>query len=130
MKVKGRGDFCLMEKLKNLKKRLSWWNQMVFGWVNLNINNAIEDMAFLDNEFVNFAGNVPEEVVKRRAKAAESFWDNLNKKEGLLRLKSKQTWLTEGDRNSSFFRKSLRSRKGGNLLCSLDSERGRLEEVK
>src|SRR4051812_12841650 len=130
MKVKGRGDFCLVEKLKILKKRHTWWNQTVFGWVNLIINNAIENMAFLDNEFVNFAGNVPEEVVKRRANAAEVFWDNLNKKEGLLRLKSRQTWLAEGDCNSRFFHKSLRSRKGSKSLCSIDSRRGGLEEVK
>ncbi|XP_058742235.1 uncharacterized protein LOC131614691 [Vicia villosa] len=129
IKVKGRGDFCLAEKLKALKVRLSWWNKTVYGWLDLKINEACKEIHFLDNEFVVCAGNVTEEIVKKRAKEVEIFWDSLSKKEGLLRLKSRQTWLKEGDCNSRFFHNSLRSRKGRSALCSLNSRSGIVEEV-
>ncbi|XP_058784427.1 uncharacterized protein LOC131659230 [Vicia villosa] len=74
-------------------------------------------------------GKISEEVVRKRAKVVEYLRVNLNKKEGLLRLKSRKLWLSEGDRNSRVFHNSLGSRKGRNSLCSLDSKRGRLEEV-
>ncbi|XP_058725579.1 uncharacterized protein LOC131596860 [Vicia villosa] len=54
--VKGRGDFCLVEKLKILKGRLAWWNKFVFGWIDLNIKSAQEELSFLDDVFANFAG--------------------------------------------------------------------------
>ncbi|XP_058776603.1 uncharacterized protein LOC131650921 [Vicia villosa] len=102
---------------------------MVYGWIDLNISKASEEMQFLDNKFFLFAGNIPEEVVRKRYKAVEEFLDNFNKKEGFLRLKSRQLWLSEGDCNTRFFHNSLRGRKGRNLLCSIESNGGRLEEV-
>ncbi|XP_058776748.1 uncharacterized protein LOC131651094 [Vicia villosa] len=110
--VKGRGDFCLVEKLKILKGRLSWWNKVVYGWWDLNIDKASEELTFLDNEFVHFASKALEDV-----------------KEGLLRLKLRQMWLSEGDRNSRFFHDSLRNRKGRSTLFSISTRRGKLEEV-
>ncbi|XP_058753643.1 uncharacterized protein LOC131626818 [Vicia villosa] len=83
--VKGRGDYCLVEKLKILKS------------------------------------NVPEEVVEKRLKSVEDFWNNLNKKEGFLRLKSRQLWLTEGDDNTRFFHNSLKDRRRRNSLCTMET---------
>src|SRR4051794_2470125 len=85
-------------------------------------------MHHLDNMFVHFASNVPEEVVSKRTKEVEVFWDNINKKEGFLRLKSRQLWLSEGDNNTRFFHNSLRDRRRRNMMCSLDACHGRLEE--
>ncbi|XP_058784775.1 uncharacterized protein LOC131659625 [Vicia villosa] len=101
---KGRGDFCLVEKLKVLKERISSWNKEVYGWIDLNIEKVGEEMQLLDNLFVHFAGNVPEEVVLKRSKAMADFWVNLNKKESILRLKSRQLWLSEGD---DFFKEEV-----------------------
>ncbi|XP_058749655.1 uncharacterized protein LOC131622635 [Vicia villosa] len=127
--VKGRGDFCLAEKLKALKERLTWWNKVVYGWIDLKIDAACKEIHFIDNEFVNCAGQAMDEIVKNRAKEVEIFWDSLAKKEVLIRLKSRQTWLKEGDSNSRFFHNSLRSRKDRSALCSLNSCRGVIEEV-
>ncbi|XP_058784527.1 uncharacterized protein LOC131659337 [Vicia villosa] len=80
---------------KALKLKISLWNKEVFGWIDLNIEEAEKEMHFLDNKFAHFAGNVLEEEVVKRSKAATVFWDNLYKKEGFLRLKSRQLWLAE-----------------------------------
>ncbi|XP_058755201.1 uncharacterized protein LOC131628386 [Vicia villosa] len=127
--MKGRGDFCLVEKLKALKLKISLWNKEVFGWIDLNIEEAGKEMHFLDNKFAHFAGNVLEEEVAKRSKAAIVFWDNLYKKEGFLRLKSRQLWLAEGDCNTRYFHNSLKERRRWNSLCSLLSSRGVLEDV-
>lgn len=54
---------------------------------------------------------------------------NLNKKEDSLRLKSRKTWLSDGDCNSCYFHNSLQCRKGSNSICSIVSQGGNLEEV-
>ncbi|XP_058742577.1 uncharacterized protein LOC131615090 [Vicia villosa] len=127
--VIGRGDFCLVEKLEILKGRLAWWNKSVFGWIDLNIKSAQEELSFLDDLFASFAGTVRDEEVRRRAKVVEVFWENLFKKESLLRLKSRQSWLAEGDNNTRFFHCSLKGRRSKNKLCSLQYNGRRLEEV-
>ncbi|XP_058775701.1 uncharacterized protein LOC131649975 [Vicia villosa] len=75
-------------------------------------------------------GNTPEEVVKKTLKVVEDFWDNLNKREVFLRLKSRQLWLAEGDENTRFFHNSLRDRRRRNSLCSIGTRTGRVEETK
>ncbi|XP_058782487.1 uncharacterized protein LOC131656963 [Vicia villosa] len=54
--IKGRGDFCLVEKMKTLKNRLTWWNINVFGWIDLKINNDGKEMHSLDNVVVMVVG--------------------------------------------------------------------------
>ncbi|XP_058759850.1 uncharacterized protein LOC131633146 [Vicia villosa] len=125
---KGRGDYCLVEKLKVLKERIRWWNKTVYGWIDLNIGTVEEELHHLDNLFVHFAGTAPDEVTTKRSKEMAIFWDNINKKEGLLGLKSRQLWLSEGDNNTRFFHNSLKERRRRNLMCSLESSQGRLEE--
>ncbi|XP_058763377.1 uncharacterized protein LOC131636799 [Vicia villosa] len=129
LEVKGRGDFCFVEKLKAIKRKIRLWNKEVFGWIDLNIEEAGKEMHFLDNKFAHFAGNVPEDIVLQRSKAAIDFWNNLYKKEGFLRLKSRKLWLSDGDSNTHFFHNSLKERRRRNAPCSLSSSSGLLENV-
>ncbi|XP_058784217.1 uncharacterized protein LOC131658988 [Vicia villosa] len=127
--VKGRGDFCMVEKLKILKGRLAWWNKTVFGWIDLNIKSAHKELSFLDNTFANFAGTVQDEEVRRRANVVEIFGTTFLRRKVLLRLKSRQSWLVEGDNNTRYFHCSLRGRRSKNNQCSLQYNGRRLEDV-
>ncbi|XP_058760697.1 uncharacterized protein LOC131634030 [Vicia villosa] len=129
IEFKGRGDYCLVEKLKILKNQISWWNKTVYGWIDLKIDKDGKEMHSLDNVFAHFASNIPEEVVLERIKVVEDFWDNINKREGLLRLKSGQLWLSKGDDNTRYFHNSLKERRRRNSICSNDTSAGRMEGV-
>ncbi|XP_058733278.1 uncharacterized protein LOC131604879 [Vicia villosa] len=41
LKVEGRGDFVLKEKLRRLKERLRWWNVNIFGRFDLAVEKGV-----------------------------------------------------------------------------------------
>ncbi|XP_058732795.1 uncharacterized protein LOC131604368 [Vicia villosa] len=129
MEVRGRGDFVLYEKLKKLKERLREWNREVFGWIDLKVEDAKEKINTLDKEIeVNMRGVNDEEVLERRL-ATKDFWNYLNIKESMLRLKSRYLWLKEGDKNTKFFHNSLKERHRRKAITSLEGSNGRIEGV-
>lgn len=56
IEVGGRGDFRLCEKLKMLKVGLRWWKRLVFGWVDLRVEELVGDLNDLDSLLVNIHG--------------------------------------------------------------------------
>lgn len=48
LRVKGRGDYCLYEKLKNLKFRMKVSNKETFGWIDLKVDKNIEEQHVLN----------------------------------------------------------------------------------
>ncbi|XP_058758566.1 uncharacterized protein LOC131631812 [Vicia villosa] len=59
MKVEGRGDFVLKEKLRLLKDKLRIWNKDVFGRINLEMEDGVSSMNLADDklasdDFINF----------------------------------------------------------------------------
>ncbi|XP_058765777.1 uncharacterized protein LOC131639291 [Vicia villosa] len=71
MVVEGRGDFVLIEKLKRLKDRLKWWNEVVFGKIDLEVEECVKE--------VNKGDSYLEEV------GEDSFMDTLNDRRGRIR---------------------------------------------
>ncbi|XP_058726119.1 uncharacterized protein LOC131597438 [Vicia villosa] len=108
LEVKGIGDYCLVEKMKALKTRISWWKKTFYGWIDLKIDKDGKEMHDLDNLFVHFAGNVPEEVVMKRLKVAEDFWDNLNKKRRVIKAKVETTLASRGGRQHDILSQFLK----------------------
>ncbi|XP_058742528.1 uncharacterized protein LOC131615026 [Vicia villosa] len=76
----------------------------------------------------NIRGN-NEVVVQGRRNASIDLWNGMNIKECMLRLKSCNLWLKEGDRNSRFFHNSIKERQRRNSITSLEGEVGRVEGV-
>ncbi|XP_058775464.1 uncharacterized protein LOC131649723 [Vicia villosa] len=123
----GRGDFVLYEKLKRLKPCLKDWNRDVFGWIDLRVSDKVKELNDLDGLMVdNFVENNGE-IVKDRGIMGGDMWDALNLKESMLRMKLRQLWLKEGDRNMRCFHKSLKERYRRNVITNLEGESGKIE---
>lgn len=127
--VNGRGDFILYEKLKRLKSHLREWNREIFGWIDLKVNKEVGYINDLDNMLVDNIGGDIEALVQSRRDISKELWNCLNVKECMLRLKSIQLWLKEGDRNSIFFHNFLKERQRRNAITSLEGEYGLVDGV-
>ncbi|XP_058775831.1 uncharacterized protein LOC131650117 [Vicia villosa] len=66
--------------------------------------------------------NIGQEVSK-------DICNSLNVKECMLKLKSRQLWLQEGDKNSRFYHNSIKDRLRRNSITSLEGRNGRVEGV-
>ncbi|XP_058750847.1 uncharacterized protein LOC131623866 [Vicia villosa] len=118
--VKGRGDFILYEKLELLKHKINEWNREVFGWINLKVSKEVENLCSFDNKLIDNFGENTDVVLKDRNNVTGELWNLLNLKESMLRLKSRQLWLKDGDKNTQFFYNSLKERYRGNTISSLE----------
>lgn len=49
MKLYRRGDFVLKEKLRLLKSKLKWWNVNVFGNIDMESEDGVNEINALDN---------------------------------------------------------------------------------
>ncbi|XP_057779551.1 uncharacterized protein LOC130998134 [Salvia miltiorrhiza] len=101
--------FKIMFKLRRLRNDLRAWNKDVFGQVDMQINseqvslldvqNTISDHGYTDILF--------EEEVSHQAR----LYSFLARKNSLLQQKNRAHWLSDGDRNTSFFHRAIRFRK-------------------
>ncbi|XP_058776291.1 uncharacterized protein LOC131650607 [Vicia villosa] len=135
LKVEGRGDFVIKEKLRLLKDKLRSWNKEVFGKIDLEMEEGVRDMKKADERLVSGFNSFDENLFLRK-EACSKFWRNLRIKENMILQKSRCSWLKEGDANSSFFHKVMKQRRSRNhigpILSSgemIDSVDGVKEEV-
>uniref|UniRef100_A0A2N9HB87 Reverse transcriptase domain-containing protein n=1 Tax=Fagus sylvatica TaxID=28930 RepID=A0A2N9HB87_FAGSY len=114
-------------KLKTLKEDLKKWNKDSFGDVHHRKNCCMRDILELDvkegREGLSSDEHLLREELKgevtKLAHLAETSW----------RLKSRATWLKEGDNNTSFFHHMANSNRRKNYLGSLEVD-GRIFEDK
>lgn len=48
-RVDGKNAYVVKEKFKLMWKELKFWNKGVFGWLDLGIENAVNDLNELDD---------------------------------------------------------------------------------
>ncbi|XP_058783145.1 uncharacterized protein LOC131657804 [Vicia villosa] len=129
MKVEGRGDFILKEKLRLLKDKLRRWNKEVFGKIELEMEDGIRDLNIADERLVSDNDASFDVNFALRKEACAKFWRNLKIKENMLLQKSRVKWIKEGDSNSGFFHKVIKQRRRINHLGPLSTPEGLVDSV-
>lgn len=93
--------------------------------MNVEVGNINEiDKLLVDS----FGGNLDSMVATRR-EATSDLWKCVFEKESMLRLKSRQLWLMDGDKNTRIFHNSLKERYRRNTITLLEGDNGRVEGV-
>ena len=104
----------LVAKLKALKPLLRDWNRNDFGKVEVNKALALNQVDFWDKVELTRPLTVHELEARRGAKEDFKRWVLLE--EISWRQKSREVWLREGDRNTSFFHKMANAHRKRNLM--------------
>ncbi|XP_058754723.1 uncharacterized protein LOC131627880 [Vicia villosa] len=83
--ITGTRAFVLKENIKHLRERLRWWNQRVFGWLDLRIEEDVEKLNELEEEHVSNTIQGNDEAYSRRKDIQHNIWKNLHYKESVLK---------------------------------------------
>ncbi|XP_058783292.1 uncharacterized protein LOC131657968 [Vicia villosa] len=97
IKVEGRGDFVLKEKLCVLKDCLKWWNTAIFGKFDLDVENNVHGLNEGDCALERASEGERIEMLANRNETTSRFWLNLRIKENMLVQKSRLKWLNGGE---------------------------------
>ncbi|XP_058746325.1 uncharacterized protein LOC131619219 [Vicia villosa] len=130
IKVYGRSDYVLKEKLRLLKIRLHDWNVAVYGKNDLEIKEGVKAIN-VDDEFVEWCvdDHRVEEVVRRRSSATCKLWNDMRIKDNLLFQNSRLKWDLDGDANTKFFHSVMKERRRLNHIGSISTDSGFLAKV-
>ncbi|KAK1300235.1 hypothetical protein QJS10_CPB13g01231 [Acorus calamus] len=108
--------------LPNLKRSLKNWNKVTFGSIQNHLQHCRTRLDKAQADSLNDPLNPALHLLESSAK--EDYLQALRREEVLLRQKSRQLWLREGDKNSKFFYASLKSRAAFNTIRKVQLEDG------
>ena len=110
IKVVGRSDFMIMEKLKILKASIKKWNYEVFDKVFSKLEENMAEINSIDALLGCFKKGEVEDLVTSISKGTSYLWRKLESQEHMLIQKSSLRWNRDGDLSSSFFHSVVKGR--------------------
>lgn len=118
----------LSQKLKALKCKLKVWNKEIFGYVNSNVQNAMQHLELVQHQIdsVGYSDTLIEQErsmqidLDKALCFQEQFWSE----------KSRLQWHTSGDRNIQFIHKVTKFRSVTKQITMLKSRDSVLDNSK
>ena len=107
--VQGNNMSILKDKLKLLKADIRVWNKEVFGCMESNKKNIVEEIKELDDKDGNDA--LEENGKLRRMELFSQLGLVEKKLESIYRRKARVNWIKYGDINSKFFHNAIKWRR-------------------
>ncbi|KAM1551667.1 hypothetical protein ACFX10_043770 [Malus domestica] len=120
-KINGSHAFCFCEKMKHLRRRLKVWYKGR-GRNSLKMIQQLKEeirAAYNSNEFTSNDVKQKEWELKAAHKQEEAYW----------KVKSRNQWLREGDKNTKFFHAQTLKRRRFNMIRGIDNARGVWQEI-
>jgi len=115
--VEGSPDFVLVQKLKYLKKDISTWNKEVFGKLEEQRSQALNDLTNLEQSS---EGRILSEAENAQMINLQTHLEQLAKIEEVSwRQKSRCLWLKDGDRNTKYFQSVANANRRYNCIDKL-----------
>ncbi|CAL0299385.1 unnamed protein product [Lupinus luteus] len=113
----GKKAFLVKEKLNRLNEALKDWNNVSFGCLDTKLADLVSDIQAID--LVGDSSNLDVTLLSHRKELLVDWWKTSTWKDNLLRQKSRNLWLKEGDANSSFFHACINNRRRRNNVLGL-----------
>ncbi|RVW93052.1 LINE-1 retrotransposable element ORF2 protein [Vitis vinifera] len=115
--VSGRPSYRLATKLKGLKQNLKTWNKEVFGRLEKNKADALQQVESWDS--VEEVRSLSEVELNQKKEAKESYAKWVSMEEVHWRQLSRELWLREGDRNTGFFHRMANAHRRINAMSKI-----------
>jgi hypothetical protein len=110
----------LKSKLKGLRCDIKVWSRREYGEVDTKLALLKEDISDLDER--SERGLLTNDEVERRKIKFEEWWCLLKSKQSMLFQRSRSKWLKEGDANSKYFHRCIKTRVSRNAIKALKVE--------
>ncbi|RVW61481.1 putative ribonuclease H protein [Vitis vinifera] len=117
IEVSGRPSYRLATKLKGLKQNLKTWNKEVFGRLEKNKADALQQVESWDS--VEEVRSLTEVELNQKKEAKESYEKWVSMEEVHWRQLSRELWLREGDRNTGFFHRMANAHRRINAMSKI-----------
>ncbi|RVW55159.1 LINE-1 reverse transcriptase-like [Vitis vinifera] len=122
----GRPSYRLATKLKGMKHQLKTWNKEVFGRLEKNKADALQQVESWDS--VEEERSLTEVELNQKKEAKENYAKWVSMEEVHWRQLSRELWLREGDRNTGFFHRMANAHRRINAMSKIMINGVRLTE--
>jgi len=117
-----KGDISTPEALKSLQRTLQQWNREVFGDIQKKKGKLMGEIKRMQDLL---DGHQTDDLLKREEELLKEFDVVLEQEEIVWFQKSKEQWVVDGDRNTTFFHTSTIIRRRRNRIDMLQNDEGR-----